>query len=274
MDAEVLPDAPLWAFPLADTRSPVSSVTLRGELGDPLAPAFGQRVDAALGADFPLVQLHFDEVELGFGISAATWLGFTSDGELTFGLRTFDGLFAFPIDAEWRQWTGRFQWAHVSAHYGDGIRKEPRDQLNPDPFSREYVQLQGGRELWGHGRIYAGTRAVIHGTPTVPPLGFQVGAEGWGPWRVAPYVAVDLKINAEDAWSPAVCGQLGARVRSGRYRFRTALVLYDGPDDTGKWHALEERWIGLQFGFDGTGRISRPGVQAGGQRSLGAPGVP
>jgi hypothetical protein len=242
-----LPARAIYALPVADTRSPLSSLLLRsGDTG-------GLQIDGALAADFPIVEWRPEGWRFGAGLAAGAFLQFGAGGELTFDLTTFDGLFALPIDVARGIVYGRVQWVHVSAHYGDGVRKGDDRPTNLDAWSREYLQAQVAVRL-GPARVYAGGRGVLHALPAVPPLGFQLGAEIRGPWHVAPYAAADLQIAAESAWAPALSGQAGMEVAvTAASRLRVALAARVGPEDTGKLAEAHESWLGLLLGFDRTG---------------------
>ena len=193
------------------------------------------------------------------GLLAGAFMAFGSGGELTFDLQTFDGRFGLPVDVRSGGWAARAEWVHVSAHYGDGIRKSGETPTNLDSYSREYVGLAGSRDFAVPdvlaARVYVGGHALIHSLPASPPLAVQVGGEIEGPWAVAPYLAADLQLAQEFSWSPAVSAQLGARVLRDRSRFRVALAVRAGPDETGKSAGIPERWVGVVFGFDRTGGL-------------------
>lgn len=248
-----LPPTALYPLPVADSRSPLSSVVLRFE--DEL------KIDANLGADFPLVQLDAGPVHAGLGVAAAGSMGFQPNGSLTFELQTFDGTFAFPLDAAWGPLRARLQWAHTSAHFADGVRNDPEHIGTRATFSREWLQLQVAG-LVGPVIVYGGGRAILHAEDDVSPLGGQLGAEVYGPWVVAPYAAADLQLYGEQAWQPRVAGQVGAAVRVGHNRFRLAFVARTGAQDTGQLYAEDKQYLGMVFGFDRTGAISGPEKQA------------
>ena len=267
IEAEPLPEVRIFPLPLADTRSPLSTVTPRWDRPSGTHGVASHGVDATIAADFPLISLGHPlgdrYVEYQFGITSAAFLGFTNDGALTFGLQTFDGLFAFPLDIHVNRLAARLQWAHISAHFGDGARYLGLRPWTTPGWSREFVQLQVGYQL-GPARPYAGIRWITHGTGDDTPLGLQIGLDAIGPWRLSPCGAADLQIAADTAWDPAVALQLGACATGDRSRARAALFWRSGPDDTGKLQHLspedgggEERFIGLQFGFDQTTGLLR-----------------
>ena len=233
-----LPSRPAFAPPLADTRSPYSVVV-----------GHSDGIDAAVAARFPLVELDAGAVRAQFGVSAGLFLGFQPDGPLVFDFETFDGLFLFPLDVQAGPWSARLTWAHLSAHYGDGVRDDGALPTNIGAYSREWAALTVVRQL-GPARVYVGGRALLHVIPEEKPLAMQVGAEVEGPWRVSPYAAVDLQVTQEADGAPELCGQLGARLRTGAWRLRVAAAMRTGPDDTGKNRPAREQWVGVLFGFE------------------------
>ena len=102
-----LPEPSLLAPSLADPRAPISQVTTR--FGD-------DRLDATLGIDAPLVQVHAVQLHL----VAAGWMSFRQDGPLTYALLTFDEPFA---QANGRDGKHVVQWpvfAATGAGHWDG----------------------------------------------------------------------------------------------------------------------------------------------------------
>lgn len=252
---DALPAERIFPLPFADTRSPLSTVTPRWD-----RPDGTHGIDATMAADFPAVGLTIPlpsgDLDLRLGIAAAGFLGFSNDGSLTFGLQTFDGLFAFPLDVRWNHLSARLQWAHLSAHFGDGARYLGLRPWSTPGWSREYLQFQVGYQL-GPARPYLGLRSTTHGTGEETPLGLQIGADLTGPWAVSPCGAADLQTAADTGWRPAVALQIGACATGKAHRFRAAFLWHTGPDETGKLQGAEERYIGVQFGFDQTTSILR-----------------
>ncbi len=245
----LLPALGLFALPVADTRSPLSVVTLRWDDG------FG--IDATLGASFPVVAYTSPAVDLQLGVEAGGFMGFDPDGALTFDLETFDGLFAFPLSARRGPWSARLEWAHVSAHFADGVRDDGALPGSGSQYSREWLRLLAGRDV-GPARVYAGGRVLLHDARDSAPLAVQVGGEVFGPWTVAPYLAADLQLAQEFAWQPAVGAQLGVAVPTKHARLRVAAAVRHGPDDTGKLDGAPESFLGLSFGFDLGGGLAHP----------------
>lgn len=245
---DLLPAVPLWADAVADTRAPRSSLTVRfvGTAG----------IDATLALPVQLVELVRGDLRVQLGLSTALFLGFVGDGPLVFDFETFDGWFALPVDLAVGPWSARLEWAHLSAHYGDGVRDNADRPGNFDPYSREWARLWCARTI-GPVRVYASAWALLHALPaTAAPFGVSGGAEVEGPWRLAPYAAVDLRVAQEDAWVPALGGQVGGRLVTGTHRLRLGVSARVGPEDTGKLRPGDEAWAGVTLSYD---RVGRPG---------------
>ncbi len=246
----LLPATGVFVLPVADPRAALSSVTLRWD------DHF--KVDAAIAENFPLLALTLGELHADLGIEAGVWMGFDPEDNLRFDLVTVDGTFGIPLAVQSGPWSGRLELAHTSAHFADGVRGGATLPGSPDGYSREWLSVIGSRQL-GPARLYVGGHALIHDQRGAPPFGVQLGGEVEGPWRVAPYAAVDLQVADEFAWTPAVAGQAGVRLvfRDGQ-RLRVAVAGHHGPDDTGKLVGNDD-WLGVSFGFDVNGRVTIPG---------------
>lgn len=245
----ILPAAGLLGLPVADTRSPNSAVNLRWD--------DGFSIDATLGASFPVLEYRAEAGAVQIGVEAAGFMGFDPDGALTFDLDTFDGVFGFPLSARTGPWSGRLEWAHVSAHFADGVRDNGELPGSGDQYSREYLRLLAARDL-GPARVYAGARMLTHDARDSAPWMAQVGAEVFAPWRVAPYAALDLQLAQEFDWRPALGGQAGVAFPGDAARFRVAMIARRGPDDTGKLDGALESYLGLGLGFDIGGVLAAP----------------
>lgn len=248
--AEFLPEERIFALPMADTRSPQSSVLIKWPFSG------GSGVDAAIATDFPLLFAQLPKgVELEVGLAAGGFMNFWSEGELTFDLYTFDGLFGLPVDVRWGPLSARLQWAHLSAHYGDALRKLKLRPDNVDSWSREYWQLQVAGD-WRFLHPYAGLRLIAHEVrDDDPPLAVQLGVDLLSPWKIGPCGGANLWLAGEDAWVPAVDVVGGACFSGRRHRLRLSAAFRDAPEDTGKLQGNHEQYVGLSFGFDTAGPV-------------------
>lgn len=236
-----LPETPLLTPQVADPRETATAFTLRSGT---------TRLDGTIADRVCLLHYTTSDLALQVDLGLGLFLGFDPGGSLTFGITTVDGLIRLPVAARWRDLGALVEWAHLSAHYADGVRQSDlRPPEDEGPWSREYVRVAFS---WEHAtfRPYVGSRALIHTMPEAPILGFQAGWTVLGPWRVAPFHAADLKLDADRGWRPALSGQAGVAFRAGG---ASALVLaatgHWGPDDTGKLQGEDDPYLGGMIGF-------------------------
>lgn len=235
-----LPGGALTSPQVADTRETWSTVVLR---------TGNTRLDAAIADRRGLFRLDLPQGTLQLDLAAALYLGFDPGGELTFGITTVDGLVRLPLALRWRELGATLEWAHISAHFADGVRTLEDPLPDPGVYSREYLRLVAG---WEHPLFqpYVGARQLIHVLPDAPAPGVQAGWSAWGPWAVSPYQATDLQWAAEHGWRTAASGHLGLALRGQEgYRILVAGVGRRGPDDTGKRMGADETYVGLLLGF-------------------------
>ncbi len=251
-----LPGEPIFAVPVADTRAPLSSVVVRFDPATMPELGVGQAIDASMGAALPLVAAQRGEWDLQLSIAASVHMAFEADAALTFGLRTLDGWFAFPVDLRRGPWSARLSWVHVSAHYADGIRNADILPSERGSYSREALTALVSRDF-GYGRVYGGGHANIHTVHEEAPFMGQVGTELRPTGLRGPYAAFDLKFHQQHGWEPTLAAQVGLYALGEGGRFRLAATAYAGKDDTGKYLGEDERYLGLVLGFDTTGLLGR-----------------
>ena len=220
-----LPEPSLLAPSLADPRAPISQVTTR--FGD-------DRLDATLGIDAPLVQVHAVQLHL----VAAGWMSFRQDGPLTYALLTFDGTFGVPVQVEYERWRFEGGWQHQSAHLADGTRMTGERHI-PISYSREVLWTRVAAEL-GPVTPWLGGSFLARSTPALSPWAVQAVAQAQ--WRFL-FASVDLQLRAEDP-DLAVGAWLGVqhdqRVNFGLYGYR-------GPDRRGQFLGEDDTWVGLRL---------------------------
>lgn len=270
---EFLPARPAFVAPLADPRSPRSAVLVH--LAD-AERSFSSSLDASLAEEFPLLGLRFGETHaLHAELWAGASMGFGGRAGLTFDLQTFDGAFGLAFDGRSGPWSARLEWMHESGHIADGFDLVAYEAATgvadagartydaTTTFSRERIVVRGARD-WTWIRPYLGLAFTYHGADPGTPLRGQLGAEARGPWRVAPYVALDVAYDGElesvcsscqepdDAGprGPSLHAQLGAEAAVDDHRLRGALAAAWGRDDAGRLRNLPEAYVGLLVGFD------------------------
>ena len=156
--------------------------------------------------------------------------------------------------------TGRFEYAHVSAHLGDGYDGPERAFT----YSREYFTLYGSyvREarrgtLIGSVRVYGSLRWSNHAIPDVRRWRVQAGAElVSGPLAAAggatrAYLAGDLRVFRDGDVAINRTVQAGLLFHNEANRgLRIALVYHGGRSEHGQFHHLEDNYGGVGLFFD------------------------
>lgn len=202
----------------------------------------------------------------------------------TFPLETADYLIGFHADLGNDRFTGRFEYAHVSAHLADGYDGDggpgPTDQADkadkPDragqarrarqamTYSREYFTLYGAREMRfspgsaiGSARVYGSLRWSNHAIPDVRRWRVQGGAElvfrplaGKGGATRA-YLACDVRVFRDGEISVNRTAHAGLLFHNGASRgLRLAFVYHGGRSEHGQFHHLEDDYAGIGLFFD------------------------
>lgn len=178
----------------------------------------------------------------------------------TFPLETADYLVGFHADLGNDRFTGRFEYAHVSAHLADGY-DGPEQAFT---YSREYFSLYGAREMRfapgsaiGSARIYGSLRWSNHAIPDVRRWRVQAGAElvsrsltGTGGATRA-YLACDVRLFRDGGMSVNRTAHAGLLFHNGASRgLRLALVYHGGLSEHGQFHHLEDDYAGIGLFFD------------------------
>ena len=176
----------------------------------------------------------------------------------TFPLETADYLVGFHADLGNDRLTGRFEYAHVSAHLADGY-DGPAQAMT---YSREYFTLYGSYErearrgtMIGSGRVYGSVRWSNHAIPGVRRWRIQAGAELFSrPLAGAAtraYLAGDLRMFRDGDLSLNRTAHAGLLFHSGKGRgLRLAFVYHGGRSEHGQFHHLEDDYAGIGLFFD------------------------
>lgn len=178
----------------------------------------------------------------------------------TFPLETADYLVGFHADLGNDRLTGRFEYAHVSAHLADGYDGPERAMT----YSREYFTLYGSYEraftpgsAMGSARMYGSLRWSNHAIPDVRRWRIQGGAElvsrpltgTDGATRA--YVACDVRLFRDVDLSVNRTAHAGLLFHNASSRgLRLALVYHGGRSEHGQFHHLEDNYGGVGLFFD------------------------
>ncbi len=209
----------------------------------------GTSIEGVVGDALGLVQLETERVSVQADLAAAIFLAFFPGDGLTFGITTLDGLLRLPISLELGAFTTTLEWAHLSAHYADGVRYAKLQPQNLDPYSREYLRLL---VCWSNERItpYLAFRQLIHTIPEASAPGLQLGMKFHGQGSITWYSALDAKWNADVDWRSALAIQSGLMIRRKQRWFRLGLAGYSGPWAAGKLAQDYDAYLGALMAFD------------------------
>ena len=181
----------------------------------------------------------------------------------TFPLETADYLIGFHADLGGDRYTGRFEFAHVSAHLADGY-DGTEQAMRAMTYSREYFTLYGSYEresapgsAIGSARVYGSLRWSNHAIPDVRRWRVQAGGElvsrplsGPGGATRA-YVACDLRLFRDGDLSVNRTAHAGLLFHNeGSRGLRIALVYHGGRSEHGQFHHLEDDYGGVGLFFD------------------------
>ncbi len=238
---EALPGERMVPLLPADPHETASALLFRG--GDP-------SLEGVVGDTLGLVRVDAGPIDLQVELGAAIFLGFLPGGSLTFGISPVDGLIRLPISMSWKRLRMTLEWAHISAHYADGVRYG--DNLPPpsDGYSREQLRLISSLELpWV--RPYVALRELVHVIPEDRRFGVQLGLKAYGQRRFTWYEALDLAWHADNDWRTRLSYQGGMLLRASRQRaVRGGVTAFWGPALAGKRCGEQDAYLGVVFGFD------------------------
>ncbi len=200
----------------------------------------------------------------------------------TFPLETADYLIGFHADLGNDRYTGRFEYAHVSAHLADGYdgyevtdkadkthqTHQAMRAMRAMTYSREYFTLYGAREMRfapgsaigsaiGSVRVYGSLRWSNHAIPDVRRWRVQGGAElvsrplagNGGATRA--YLACDVRLFRDGDFSVNRTAHAGLLFHAGASRgLRLAFVYHGGRSEHGQFHRQEDDYAGIGLFFD------------------------
>jgi|GEM_PF-6584361 len=233
-----IPDQALYVTPLSDPFAPNSSLTVRSSSDSEIG------VTGRLGINQPLAQYNYGPIKLQVGLMATAYMGFKSDGDMTFGLRTFDGIIGIPISAETGDTIISLRWLHLSSHYADGIRLDSDMPSNIGATSQESLEVSLSKKwgwVTGHQRIEWRYHSVHETSPFVGGFGLDVCPEG----RFAPYASAFL---LGDLNGGGFSGEAGLMIE-GDSPVRLGISGYTGRGIPGKLMDVTDKYLGLTFVF-------------------------
>lgn len=249
-----------WRFAAPQTR------LFRPLLADPtetqlaVATNLDDRLNGDIGGSWEAAEYAWDEGKgprLRTGIHAGVFSKLRWSGT-TFPLETVDYLVGFHADLGNDRLTGRFEYAHVSAHLADGY-DGPEQAFT---YSREYFTLYGSYErkargsgMIGSARVYGSLRWSNHAIPNVRLWRVQGGAElvssplTGGVTRA--YLACDVRVFRDGDLSVNRTAHAGLMFHNkGSRGLRLALVYHGGRSEHGQFHHQQDDYAGVGLFFD------------------------
>ncbi|MDE2847492.1 MAG: DUF1207 domain-containing protein [Gemmatimonadota bacterium] len=239
------------------------------------------RLNGDIGGSWEAADYAWDAdsgLRLRTGIHAGVFSKLRRSGT-TFPLETADYLIGFHADLGNDRITGRFEYAHVSAHLADGYdgyggpgradrTGQPDQFMRSVTYSREYFTLYGAREMRfapgsaigsaiGSARVYGSLRWSNHAIPDVRRWRVQGGAElifrpltGEGGATRA-YLACDVRLFRDGDISINRTAHAGLLFHNEASRgLRLAFVYHGGRSEHGQFHRLEDDYAGIGLFFD------------------------
>ena len=228
-------------------------------LADPTETRFGvypylnkNRLEGDIGGSWEAFDVSWDNswpTRLRVGIHSGVFTSLRKDG-VTYPLDTADFLIGIHTDLQKGLFTGRFEFAHVSAHLADGFK----GTRPPITYSREDFTLYGAYQ-WPHIRLYTSLRLSNHAIPDTRKWRLQAGGElisrrlfGHMPRS---YLAYDLRLFRDNGIVANQTIQAGILIHNtDRVGLRLAFIVHTGRNEHGQFHDLNDQYTGLGLFFD------------------------
>jgi hypothetical protein len=210
----------------------------------------------SLGEQFNLIG--FDGASAGkfdLGLQPAVFAIFNLDA-LSHDLVNADYRIGIPLDYRNRWFSAEALVYHQSSHLGDEFLLDtPTQRIN---LSYETAQVRISAD-WNALRFYLGAERIFHSEPSLEPWVAQQGVEFVSPTTILqdalrPLVAVDLREQQENGWSPNLSFRAGIEFSSaerGRRRVQLLLEYYRGYNPNGQFYSerIETFGLGLHVYF-------------------------
>lgn len=204
------------------------------------------RAGAGTAADFTGLEI---------GLDGFVWLWFSGRPDFNFPLETVDGSFGLWAGRRHDRFAWRVRLAHWSGHLGDGAADIEENRI---VYSRESIGALGAWEAGPHLRVYGGPAFFYRAHPRTQAFQFQAGGElrpdlgTVRPGRRAdPYLAVDLRMKAENAYRVNQSYRAGVRLApgDGRRALRIHLGYTAGISERGQEWRDPESYVSLGVTF-------------------------
>jgi hypothetical protein len=235
--------APIFAPPLAYPRSPQTGFA--GHFYDHQSSMGGM-----LGGRLPFLTYERNSLTLQMGIDGGGWFDLRTTGD-AFPLVAADFMMGVPLMARFKQWSGSFEYIHISAHLGDGL-EQPRHAIT---YSRETILAHVAYDFfWG--RVYLTGGSILRTRPKhlnrgMAGFGFELQSPPLWRDHLEPYVAADFMWNQDTASfdSSGRAGVFLTRHDGKRPALSIALTGFVGKDRRGQFIHEDLKTLGFGFFF-------------------------
>ncbi len=256
------PNRPLFAQLLADAKEPrIAALVNRNN----------DELSLDIGASLDLVQLSFEQTQVGFGVDFGTFSELRREWNFKFPVNAAD--YIFGINMSYRapltkslDLTGRFRLSHISAHLVDGrfVEGDWFEGLTPFVFSREFIALMVALSS-EYGRVYLGYEFLFNTLPrNISRSSYQVGIEAYYLKFLVrglyPFIAVDFRLvpiwrqllARSEGYGGATNLQAGIKLNAiGKRGLRLVFNHYGGVEFRGMYlgRYISEQSIGFVIDF-------------------------
>jgi len=215
-----------------------------------------------IGNSMDIVQIKHSSHIFSFGADLFTWSFLKKENNFRFPVDAVDYLFGinFGFKKVVRDYSfgARLRVSHISAHFVDGhfdaVQNQWKDGINPQVYSREFVELLGFYKLYNL-RVYAGGTYLFHVIPAgIGKANLQTGVEYYMKdfisYNVAPYIAADGKMGTRDNQKNFA---LNIGLKFGKIEgrgLRLYYQYYNGYDINGEYYNLKREYSSLGINLD------------------------
>lgn len=215
-----------------------------------------------IGNSMDIIQIKHNSHIFSFGADLFTWSFLKKENNFRFPVDAVDYLFGvnFGFKKVIRDYSfgARLRVSHISAHFVDGhfdaVRNQWKDGINPQVYSREFVELLGFYKFYNL-RVYAGGTYLFHVIPAgIGKAALQTGVEyfmkDFISYNLAPYLAADGKMGTRDNQKNFA---LNIGLKFGKIEgrgLRLYYQYYNGYDINGEYYNLKREYSSLGINLD------------------------
>ncbi len=215
-----------------------------------------------IGNSMDLIRIKHDGKIFSIGADLFTWTLLKKEDNFHFPVDAVDYMFGinlgFKTSVHNYSFGGRVRLSHISAHFVDGhfdgVLDQWKDGMNPQVYSREFVELIGFYKFYNL-RVYVGGTYLFHVDPAgIGRANLQTGVEYFMKdlisYRLSPYIAADGKMRTRDNkrnFALNIGFKFGKIEGKG---LRLYYQYYNGFDINGEYYNLRREYSALGINLD------------------------